>query len=44
MNFGWKVLLPVSVANFVLMAVGIVLYEEGVFTPIIDTIRTFFLG
>ncbi len=44
MNFGWKVLLPVSVANFVLMAVGIVLCEEGVFTPIIDTIRTFFLG
>ncbi len=44
MNFGWKVLLPVSVANFIIMAVGIVLYEEGVFTPLIDTIRMFFLG
>ncbi|MCL4267181.1 MAG: NADH-quinone oxidoreductase subunit NuoH [Anaerolineae bacterium] len=31
MSFGWKVLLPLSVVNFVIVAVMIVLVEEGVF-------------
>lgn len=44
MNLGWKVLLPISVVNFILVGVGIVLYEEGVFTPLIDGLRAFLLG
>lgn len=31
MSFGWKVLLPLSVLNFIVVAVLIVLVEEGVF-------------
>jgi NADH-quinone oxidoreductase subunit H len=31
MSFGWKVLLPLSVLNFMIVAVMIVLVEEGVF-------------
>ena len=34
MLFGWKVLLPVSVINFMIVAVFIVLAAEGVFAPI----------
>ena len=31
MGFGWKVLLPLSVLNFIFVGVAIVLVEEGVF-------------
>lgn len=31
MSFGWKVLLPISVVNFIIVSVLIVLVEEGVF-------------
>lgn len=34
MLFGWKVLLPISVINFMIVAVFIVLAAEGVFAPI----------
>lgn len=34
MSFGWKVLLPLSVLNFIVVAVAIVLVEEGVFNSI----------
>ena len=40
MAFGWKTLLPISVLNFVFLAVFIVLEQEGVFDPIIQTIPT----
>lgn len=36
MAFGWKVLLPISVFNFVIVAVLIVLAEEGVFAPLLN--------
>ncbi len=32
MSFGWKVMLPVSVINFVIVGVAIVLVQEGVFS------------
>lgn len=32
MSFGWKVLLPISVLNFIIVAVAIVLVEEGIFS------------
>ncbi len=38
MSLGWKVLLPISVLNFMLVAVFIVLQEEGVFGVILPTI------
>jgi NADH-quinone oxidoreductase subunit H len=41
MSFGWKWMLPISVLNFVVLAVFIVLQEEGVFQPIL---RFFGLG
>lgn len=44
MSFGWKVLLPLSVLNFMITAFFIVLYEEGVLEPIVDSIRRFFIG
>lgn len=34
MLFGWKRLLPISVINFMIVAVFIVLAQEGVFAPI----------
>lgn len=36
MALGWKVLLPISVFNFVIVAVLIVLAEEGVFAPLLS--------
>ncbi len=30
MNFGWKILLPLAVLNFVVTAIGIVLHSEGI--------------
>lgn len=39
MSMGWKVLLPISVLNFVITAVFIVLQEEGVFQPIFESVR-----
>jgi NADH-quinone oxidoreductase subunit H len=44
MGFGWKVLLPLSVLNFIITAFFIVLYEEGVIQPIVDSIIRFFIG
>jgi NADH-quinone oxidoreductase subunit H len=38
MSFGWKVLLPIAVLNFVVTAVFIVLYEEGYFKSVLSTI------
>lgn len=39
MSFGWKVLLPVALANFVITGVAIVLFEEGILR--FETILTF---
>ena len=44
MSFGWKVLLPISVLNFMITAFFIVLFEEGILQPIVDSIRRFFIG
>lgn len=38
MAFGWKTLLPISVLNFMILGVILVLVEEGFFDPIIQTI------
>jgi NADH-quinone oxidoreductase subunit H len=38
MSFGWKVLLPIAVLNFIITGVFLVLYEEGYFQPIIAAI------
>lgn len=44
MSFGWKRLLPIAVLNFVAVGVFIVLYEEGVLQPIVESVLRFFLG
>ena len=44
MSFGWKVLLPIAVLNFMITAFFIVLFEEGILQPIVDSIRRFFIG
>jgi NADH-quinone oxidoreductase subunit H len=44
MSFGWKVLLPIAVLNFLVTAVLIVMAEEGTLTPIFESIRQFLLG
>lgn len=44
MDFGWKRLLPISVVNFIVVAIGLVLYEEGVFQPLMEAIQAFFAG
>jgi NADH-quinone oxidoreductase subunit H len=44
MTFGWKWLLPVAVLNFIVTAVFIVLQEEGVLQPIVDSAIRFFIG
>lgn len=36
MSLGWKVLLPISVFNFIVVAVLIVLAQEGVFAPLLS--------
>jgi NADH-quinone oxidoreductase subunit H len=38
MSFGWKVLLPIAVLNFIFTAVFIVLYEEGYFQSIVGAL------
>lgn len=38
MSFGWKVLLPIAVLNFIVTAVFIVLYEEGYFQSVVSAI------
>ena len=42
MSLGWKVLLPLAVANFLVTAIFLVLAEEGVFEPIVNSLRQFF--
>lgn len=44
MSFGWKVLLPVAVLNFIITAFFILLAEENVLQPIIDALTRFFIG
>jgi NADH-quinone oxidoreductase subunit H len=44
MGFGWKVMLPIAVLNFVITAVLIVMAEEGTLAPIIDAVQKFFIG
>lgn len=44
MDFGWKVLLPISVLNVVITGIFIVLAEEGVFSFIGESVRAFILG
>ncbi|MCA9929187.1 MAG: NADH-quinone oxidoreductase subunit NuoH [Anaerolineales bacterium] len=41
MALGWKVLLPISVVNFILVAFFILLQEEGVFSAILPTFTWF---
>lgn len=38
MGLGWKRLLPISVFNFIFTAVTIVLYEQGIFDPLLKLI------
>lgn len=38
MSFGWKALLPISVINFILVAVFIILQQEGVFNMLLPAI------
>ena len=38
MSFGWKVLLPIAVLNFIFTGVFIVLYEEGYFQSVANAI------
>jgi NADH-quinone oxidoreductase subunit H len=40
MSLGWKVLLPISVVNFILVAVAIVLAQEGVFNALLPPFLT----
>ena len=40
MGFGWKVMLPIAVLNFVVTAIFLVLYEEGYFQSVLGA----FLG
>jgi NADH-quinone oxidoreductase subunit H len=42
MYLGWKVMLPIAVLNFVLVAVFIVLGEEGFFDGMFNSLRLFF--
>lgn len=42
MSFGWKRLLPLSLANVIITGVLIVLYEEGVFQPLIGALLSLF--
>ena len=44
MSFGWKVLMPIAVLNFMVTAVLIVMAEEGTLSPVIDSIKLFFSG
>ncbi|MDX1415281.1 MAG: NADH-quinone oxidoreductase subunit NuoH [Candidatus Promineifilaceae bacterium] len=44
MSFGWKVLLPIAVLNFLITAFFILLAEENVLQPIIDMFTSFFIG
>jgi NADH-quinone oxidoreductase subunit H len=39
MGMGWKRLLPISVLNFIIIAVFIVLYEEGILDPLLQLFR-----
>lgn len=43
MAIGWKRLLPIALANFVLTAVLLVLFEEGHIQPFLDSLRQFFV-
>jgi NADH-quinone oxidoreductase subunit H len=42
MNLGWKVMLPIAVLNFMLVAVFIVLGDQGVFDGMFNSLRLFF--
>ena len=44
MSFGWKTLLPITVLNFIVTAVFIVLAEEGAFEPLQIMVRGIFGG
>jgi NADH-quinone oxidoreductase subunit H len=44
MGFGWKALLPIAVLNFIITAVLIVMAEEGTLSPLLDSVRRFFIG
>ncbi len=41
MSLGWKTLLPVAVLNFIVVAIFIVLQEEGVFSAFAESLRIF---
>lgn len=42
MDLGWKRLLPIAVLNFIITAVFIVLFEEGVFDPLVNAVTSLF--
>ncbi|MFO7681968.1 MAG: NADH-quinone oxidoreductase subunit NuoH [Chloroflexota bacterium] len=42
MSFGWKKLLPIAVLQFVVLAIFLVMKEEGAFAPIENAISSFF--
>jgi NADH-quinone oxidoreductase subunit H len=41
MNLGWKGLLPIAVLNFLITATFIVMYEEGLFAPLVQMAASF---
>jgi NADH-quinone oxidoreductase subunit H len=42
MQFGWKQMLPISLANVVLTGVFIILFEEGLFQGLVDQVLAIF--
>lgn len=44
MGFGWKVMLPIAVLNFLVTAVLIVMAQEGTLDSILNSVRQFFIG
>ena len=42
MSFGWKRMLPIAVLNFVILAVILVMAEEGAFEPLQQAVVSLF--
>jgi hypothetical protein len=42
MSFGWKRMLPIAVLNFVILAIILVMAEEGAFAPLQQAVLSIF--
>ena len=42
MSFGWKRMLPIAVLNFVILAIILVMAEEGAFEPLQQAVVSIF--